>query len=265
MEAQAVTTFGKILREERKRKKMNQSQLAELVGTTQQNIGHWEGGRTLPKQASYDKLLDVFGTDSRLSYLPTRGEIRLHEPIQSKRRAELDHGRVDLINTYTGQKIDEQVVDAMRTESANKPEQKLVDALPPEYRQYANIEIAINLGSMGMTSPLNYRVDYLSAKLCLVIRHITGNRMDTAARTGMQQLMLYQQILNRQAPNHIRKFVLALVLDPACLMLNEISLQRVWFEARLLDVDAHLSSSLVGAVHHIVCIEEGKADPSDAE
>lgn len=77
MNSSSETTFGKSLRLARESKKLTQTQLADLAGTSQQNIAGMEAGRSLPKQAIFDKLCEVFGQHSSVAQLPPRGVIRM--------------------------------------------------------------------------------------------------------------------------------------------------------------------------------------------
>ncbi len=77
MNSSSETTFGKSLRLARESKKLTQTQLADIVGTSQQNIAGMEAGRSLPKQAIFDKLCEVFGQHSSVAQLPPRGVIRM--------------------------------------------------------------------------------------------------------------------------------------------------------------------------------------------
>lgn len=71
------TTFGKSLRLEREARQLTQTQLATLVGTSQQNIAGMEAGRSLPKEAIFEKLVEVFGKHSSVAQLPPRGVIKM--------------------------------------------------------------------------------------------------------------------------------------------------------------------------------------------
>ena len=51
-----INDFGRNLRNYRKRSKMTQSQLAELMGVTQETISYWESGKKRIYLASVVKL-----------------------------------------------------------------------------------------------------------------------------------------------------------------------------------------------------------------
>ena len=59
--------FGRALRRDRQLREMTQDQLGEMLGTTQQNVGSWERGRTSPRKELLDKLLEIFGPDSQIA------------------------------------------------------------------------------------------------------------------------------------------------------------------------------------------------------
>lgn len=67
--------FSKAVKAERLRLELTQTQLAELVGTTQQNVAGWERGKSLPKHPTWEKLCEVFGKHSIINNLPPKGEI----------------------------------------------------------------------------------------------------------------------------------------------------------------------------------------------
>lgn len=86
MQNERETTFGSSLRLAREAKQLTQTQLANLVGTSQQNIAGMEAGRSLPKEAIYDKLCEVFGKHSDIAQLPPRGVIKLgYDTVENAR------------------------------------------------------------------------------------------------------------------------------------------------------------------------------------
>lgn len=56
-------TTGELIKEARKRKGITQNKLAELVGTTPQNISQYERGLRNPKIATVAKIADVLDVD----------------------------------------------------------------------------------------------------------------------------------------------------------------------------------------------------------
>lgn len=69
------TTFAKALRAERQRLELTQTQLADKIGTSQQNVAAWEAGKSLPRPEVFDALVEVVGRHSVIAALPPRGEI----------------------------------------------------------------------------------------------------------------------------------------------------------------------------------------------
>lgn len=67
--------FGRALRRDRQLREMTQDQLGEMLGTTQQNVGSWERGRTSPRKELLDKLLEIFGPDSQIAKVAAQGPI----------------------------------------------------------------------------------------------------------------------------------------------------------------------------------------------
>ena len=71
--------FGRALRRDRQLREMTQDQLGEMLGTTQQNIGSWERGRTSPRKEHLDKLLEIFGPDSQIAGVAAQGPLEANE------------------------------------------------------------------------------------------------------------------------------------------------------------------------------------------
>ena len=67
--------FARVLRAERNRLKMTQTQLAEAIGTSQQNVGGMERGLSLPRPELFDKMVEVFGKHSPVANLPPRRDV----------------------------------------------------------------------------------------------------------------------------------------------------------------------------------------------
>lgn len=67
--------FARVLRAERKRLEMTQVQLAEAIGTSQQNIGGMERGLSLPRPELHDKMVELFGRHSPVANLPPRRDV----------------------------------------------------------------------------------------------------------------------------------------------------------------------------------------------
>jgi DNA-binding XRE family transcriptional regulator len=69
------TTFAKALRAERRRMELTQGELADKIGTSQQNVAAWEASKSLPRPELHEELVKVFGKHSVIAALPPRGEI----------------------------------------------------------------------------------------------------------------------------------------------------------------------------------------------
>lgn len=241
MEEPTKTTFGKVLRAERKRLELTQQQLADRVGTNQQNIGGWEAGRTLPKQDAHDKLLEVFGKNSPLALLPPRGEIQLAAHIAANAQS------AGALSAYS--KIVEDWSTGLPAPTNADMSQALRQELPDELKVY--IERPIEQGGRV------YRPDYLSPGYCVEVKRVTGNRMELSARTGMQQLMVYRAALAR-GTGPMPAFVLILVLDQVA-ALGAKALARITDEADLLGVEVRYCNHPIAAAMAIEGIENGTA------
>jgi transcriptional regulator with XRE-family HTH domain len=75
MENTELNTLAKALHAERKRLKLTQVQLAKILQTTQQAIGGWEAGKTLPRKEFYDRMCNLFGPHSPINNVAKKGEI----------------------------------------------------------------------------------------------------------------------------------------------------------------------------------------------
>ena len=87
MEAKKSTTFAKAVKLERLRLELTQTQLADAVGTTQQNVAGWESSKSLPKTPTWERLVELFGKNSPVAALPPRGEIPGGDEIMRANRA----------------------------------------------------------------------------------------------------------------------------------------------------------------------------------
>jgi len=68
------TSFGEVLRRERKRRdKLSQSDLAEAIGVSQQTIANWENDRAVPEPERLLKLRQFFGPESPLNGIDPKG------------------------------------------------------------------------------------------------------------------------------------------------------------------------------------------------
>lgn len=120
MNSTAETTFGKSLRLAREAKQLTQTQLAKIVGTSQQNIAGIEAGRSLPKDDLFDKLVEVFGRHSAVAQLPPRGVIKFGydtvEDIRVKSAAvpqTTPNGYCDKLTALFNRLPDDEVIQAM--------------------------------------------------------------------------------------------------------------------------------------------------------
>lgn len=237
MEEPTKTTFGKLLRAERKRLDLTQQELADKVGTNQQNIGGWEAGRTIPKQDARDKLLEVFGKNSPLALLPYRGEITLSG------KATMGVSAVGALSTFT-QLAKDWAPDGPGPADI---EAALLQELPNELKGYVGKAIEFN-GKV-------YRPDYLSPGYCIEIKRVTGNRIELVARTGMQQLMVYRAALAR-GTDSMPAFVLILVLDQIT-ALGGKGFTKITAEAELLGIHMVYCNHVNAAAMSVEGVENG--------
>ena len=53
--------IGKFIAENRKKKKLTQSELAEKLGVTDRSISNWENGKNMPDLSLFKPLCDILG------------------------------------------------------------------------------------------------------------------------------------------------------------------------------------------------------------
>jgi transcriptional regulator with XRE-family HTH domain len=294
-------SWGSTLRLERKRLNLNQSQLAAQLGTTQQNIGHWEAGRTLPRAESHEKLVALLGKNSPIATLPKKAELSIVTGT-SVRGSRVDNERQGVIYECRDEKplmtngvhrTDKKVnsdsnptfllkenAGMSHVESGHprqsgdqQGERKFTD----EYlRGLPRMEIAdvllLKLPTMlaEYVEPQvrwkgsTYRPDFLSPGLCVEIKRITGNRLDFTARIGMQQLQVYRRVLEKlnEAKAHPnRTFNLILYMDSFAAF-NANTSAKMSKEASLLGIKLLICSSPQSAVETIIQLETRKDSKS---
>lgn len=241
------TTFGKALQNERITRGWTQRKLADMLGTSQQNVQGWESGKALPTEKFHQRMLEVFGEDSVLAYLQVKRSQVIVVPSATMTVTRAD-GSVKSSVTA------EPVMFQRRQESVAKIHQPA----PPD--SFGPVDIRDKL-AMEMRSFVDVRVgrwtaDYLSSKLCLEIKRVTGNRADIMARLGMQQLCVLRNVL-RKEDKRDRIFALVLVvadLEPA---LRQPSLQLMQREAAELDIELLVMSKLESLIDMIDQVEAG--------
>jgi transcriptional regulator with XRE-family HTH domain len=171
---------------------LTQTQLADAVGTTQQNVAGWEKGKSLPKQATFDRLVEVFGEHSVVAALPPRGEILLaHSAIDNAmepafRRTQESLGHVVMVTDVPAGVTPLPILQNRRLRN-----ETLRELLPEKLR--GNTEVALTLHD------LTYRVDYLSENLCVEIKTPTPSNVLGSARSAIQQLYLFNSVLKQNA------------------------------------------------------------------
>lgn len=71
-----MQTFGERLKKARKAKKLTQKELAEIIGTTESNVGHYENDRAYPKAEAIIKIcLELNISSDWLLGLPNGKEV----------------------------------------------------------------------------------------------------------------------------------------------------------------------------------------------
>ena len=87
-----MATFAERLRELRKEKGLNQSELAEAIHTTLGTVSIWERGVREPEKSTLKKLCEFF--DVSLSYLWGESDDR-HEPLRTEDHDEYSKSKHD--------------------------------------------------------------------------------------------------------------------------------------------------------------------------
>ena len=237
------TTFGRALRAERESKggDWTQKHLADLVGTTQQNIGHWESGRSLPKEDAFEKLVEIFGPDSPIAALPPRRE------IPSRREIPAGAARIN--------GLAEQLPQEMRQQWAETHDPSpgaFAKELPPRLRPYADARVVDPMGVTG-------EVDYLSPRLCAEIVRVSRNLVDSARR-GLFTLAVTRGRVDPRPLWH-----LCIVLSDLDTIIEGRGLSTVLSEARAVGADVYFFNSFGAVAHHVEATEDRELYPHEVD
>lgn len=242
--------FGRALRRDRQLREMTQDQLGEMLGTTQQNVGSWERGRTSPRKELLDKLLEIFGPDSQIAKVAAQGPIETHEaPVVRNWEGYYPpgQGRAPLSTE-----------DAARAQARQADRRELIRQtslephLPPEWRD--RCEVKRSLGSLHLYA------DYMSDQYIVEIKHahrpgIGDSRplnlhfVRTIISHGLHQLHLLSKAFD---PERKRLGVLMLVSEHP---LPPQITQRMIIEGALLEFDTFVVPSIEEAAKIIINLE----------
>jgi transcriptional regulator with XRE-family HTH domain len=77
-----MNTFGSRLRASRQSKKLNQEQLAELIGAANTSVSEWENGRHRPGMDQINKLCNVLEVDPNWLYGEEYSKILRETPAE---------------------------------------------------------------------------------------------------------------------------------------------------------------------------------------
>jgi len=264
MQETETNSFGKVLKAERKRLGWSQQELADQVGVTQQNVGNWERGENMPKQAALDKLIEVLGPDSPIAATRLRPELRpahhAGETITeyaafSRRQTEFNLEKVPLV----GEGRPVLFRDAHR---------KIQALLSPELK--GNMERRVSYGRT------RYMADYLSDRVCITIKQIStsargarasGQPLDIAfrrtQRDALFQLTAIRKINDhlQLKPNTLSYVLIYLVPDEETVMWLD-SCRPLLEEAALFDVHFRAVSN-IEKIPYIVNFYENSTNSPD--
>lgn len=263
MQETETTSFGEALKAERNRRGWSQQELADKVGVTQQNVGNWERGANMPKQAALDKLIEVLGQDSPIASTRLKPELRvLHFAGEST----VDYP------SFSRRQTEPNVLTVARMPlrpPIRETHLKLAELLPSELKQ--NLERRISLGRAS------YLADYLSDKLCVGIKKIirsssvsrgeqgfTMFNLRRSQRDALFQLTAIRKINENLNPSgsSLRYVAVYMAPDEETAMWAE-SNAPLLEEARLFDVDFRVVSTFEKVASIIKFYEKSELSPDE--
>lgn len=247
MQETETNSFGKVLKAERKRLGWSQQELADQVGVTQQNVGNWERGENMPKQAALDKLIEVLGPDSPVAATRLKPELRVLPYISEPLPDYLRYGtQADPhVQSYTPVRT-----HAPKPGMFRDTHLQLATLLPPELQKH--------LGRKINQGRATYIADYLSDKVCICLKRIirtssvakgeqsyTMFNLRRTQRDALFQLTALRKVNKNQSfsASNIRYVLIYLAPDEETAMWAESSAPLLE-EARLFDVHLRVTSSL---------------------
>lgn len=228
--------FGRALRLERKRLGLTQTEVADRIGTSQQNVAGWEAGRAMPRQEMMAKVLQFFGQKSSLAQLPDRellpSTLRLMQALANVKPAP--------------------AIDFSEQEVAAASEDELREALPVELHQY-------------LDKPLRNRtIDYCSDKLAMEIvraRSHTDTLM-TRGTLALHRLTVLRRIREREGLPALAHVYLALLFTDSLVRVQPGGpVQQLQDEAALLGVECLSTHSARDLALFIMHTETGERGP----
>ena len=251
----AKTTYGKAVRAERKLRELTQEQLAKAVGTSQQNIGGIEAGRSLPRPDLHDKLVQFFGKHSPIAALPPRDEILLAANAIANAQASSSADVIDVKSRPISNTEMAQWWTDGAAKSAKEMEDAIGEALPQALRN--NLHQRIDSGKRAL------RPDYISDRLVVEWKFVSGPRLDTASRIGMQQLCVFKAALAKQSAPP-RRFILALVTMHLDAMRGS-SMLNISEEADMLGIEVYFCNDGGAVAHTVEQIESGQDELDEVD
>lgn len=259
-ESYTPTTVGKVLRAERERLNLTQKELGDKVGTSQQNIGGIEKGKSTPSDDLLDKLIELFGPGSPIAYTARRGEVRPpavpEERVSYSRKT--DGPAQEKAPAYWQRQMGE--IPALYVSQSQKESvQALRGVVPSRLQEY--VDRFVMLPDNNHMPGIAYKADYLSDGLCMEVKRVvgTGNVMHSA-RLGMHQVMLFRKMLERDAgalPLPPRVFALGLVMDPVASTVTGRQIARAKYEAALTGVELQFFYDMKDVGAYINAVESG--------
>ena len=236
-----VISFHDALFAERERVGLTQTQLANALGTSQQNVASWESGRSVPRARTLARLVEYFGPNSPIARLAPKGRLEPSVPVR-------------LVSTSPGEP---DVVQDLRTIWRNTAGDNPTRH-PPDLRKHLAerlqgfVEHPIRLGNRTA------RADYWSPALGLEFFQVSANSPPLSilqrARAAMQQLLVW----NRIDPGS-RKLALVIVVEDAASILQGSLLERMTTESSVLGIEVVYTSAIHGVVNVIEQTEDGKS------
>lgn len=276
-ESDLEISFGQVLRAERKRLGLTQDQLAERIGTSQQNVAGWEANRARPRREQLQKLIDFLNAQPQ----PERSDhaIRPSATAVLQALAMVSGAAVgSLLMPGIGASLGATIGNLLAAGKSPKkespadidfaehegpqisfsrsqqvyfePEREFVDALPAEYRQNANRQLQ------------NRELDYWSQKLVLEIKSVRNPaNLATRGSMALHRLNICRKLMEREGRGVPPYFYLALVFPDTLIHARPGgAVQQVQEEAALLGFGCVMTHSYADVAKFVTEVEAGGLD-----
>jgi transcriptional regulator with XRE-family HTH domain len=224
-----MSNFATSLRDAREREHMTQGQLAERLGISQQAVGRWEAGGSIPRTAHLTAILDMFK----------------HQPgfVEAFGAAIAQDNALPLVPHHT-----------KPVHSMANPTQVMREALRdllPEYPERVGQPAAPNISPRTL--------DYLSSTLAVRIAQARPMGSDPSRLAPVRTEIYFLALLLAKSTHPELRPLCIYLVHPVLSAPRE--LQSAMAEAQALGIEFILASSLADVAEYIRITERGEMPP----